>query len=51
MSRLTRDKKIESVSQTKLSDANGDTEMFIFPAVQLITNSMGNLTPFIYTLL
>ena len=36
--------------ETKFSDSNGDREMLIFP-VELTTNSIGNLTRLIHTLL
>ena len=37
--------------ETKFSRANGDSEIFIFPTIQLTTSRIGNLTRLIYTLL
>ena len=49
MSRLARDGTAKPVSrETKLSGANGDMEIFIFP-VQLTTSRIGNLTRLIHT--
>ena len=51
MNRLTRDGTAEPVSrETKLSGANGDREILLFP-VQLTTSRIGNLTQLIHTLL
>ena len=41
--RLTWDRTVEAVSRDKLSGANGDREIIIFP-VQLTTRRIGNLT-------
>ena len=51
MSRLTRDGTGRSnpSRETKLSGANGDREMLIFP-VQLTTSRIGNLTRLIYVM-
>ena len=44
MSGLTRDGTVERVSETKISGANGDREIFIFP-VQLTMSRVGNHIP------
>ena len=49
MSRLTREGTAEPSRETKLSGANADREIFIFP-VQLTTSRIGNLTRLIHTL-
>ena len=50
MSKLTRDATTEPSRETKLSGANGDKEMSIFP-VQLTSSRIGNLTRLIHTFL
>ena len=49
INKWTRDGTAEPVRETKLSGANGDREIFIFP-VQLTTSRIGNLTRLILTL-
>ena len=49
MSRLARDGTVEPVSRDQISGANGDKEIFMFPA-QLTTSRIGNLTRLICTL-
>ena len=49
MSRLARDGTADPSRETKLSGANADREILIFP-VQLTTCRIGNLTRLIHTL-